>query len=398
MRIAIVLANCKGNLGDFAILDGMIAYFQKKYQVDEFDIYLDPVVKYSSYYCNKYQQNTAGKVIIKRGVPKHEIKVWYNSFQRLGQRLNLWKYVTERQIIRHSHRIIKLDRLNDFEKYDLLAIAGGGLWGANSVTKFGFMHGLHLNGKKIVCFPFTAAWPMWIANTPNTINQAFATLSHPPYVRESLTKSRFHKIGIEAQEYPDIAFSLMPWVKNIKPRNINGGKKVLLSITNRSSMPKRYEGKLAKSHKNNTKNDKIISSVVKNLVVRNFNIDLISSCPVEDQSWMDQLFKTNNYVNIILPDTWQYFCAEIKTSECLITNRLHGAILGLLSDTPILLITDSDKTLGFAESFPQIRKVKMLKDIKPEIIDNIRKDRNTIVKNQQTLVNQCYKKIMTMDI
>ena len=71
--------------------------------------------------------------------------------------------------------------------------------------------------------------------------------------------------------------------------------------------------------------------------------------------------------------------AEIKASSLLVSNRLHGLILGSLADMPILPVANRQKTMAFVRDAEMPHSVADLDQLTGASIDRCLTDRELIL-------------------
>ncbi|MFW6270116.1 MAG: ROK family protein [Bacillota bacterium] len=201
LKIGIIFANYKGNLGDFAILHEMIYHLSENFSFPEITLYPDPTINFSEYYFEFFNQEVEIKL------PFSKDKLVYNQhlfLEKNGNRFT-WCWISKffRQIMIQNYSKKILTELQELKKCDIIAIVGGGLGSSKPITKFGFIQSL-ARQIPIICYSFTAVQSMWYGNTKKTIVDTFTSFQHVPFVREQLTKKRFEEIGISAQFAPNI--------------------------------------------------------------------------------------------------------------------------------------------------------------------------------------------------
>lgn len=320
-------------------------------------------------------------------LPKLQPTQLANLFNRMARKAGLLGIINQHRLRRASRKL--QSSLSAFHQYDLIAIAGGGLWGANALTKFGLIRAFDSLGLPVICYPFTAAWPMWEANTVRTLRNTFSLLHGPLAARESITLHRLKKIGLEPALYPDIAFRLHHRITR-RPPDVLKEHKVLISVTKRRKRPPekqraielRSRYRMTQKH---TLGEENVAETVTRLKKAGLMPELITTTSAEDRDWMENIKKQKN-INTSYPLTWQDFCAELQTASCLITNRLHGAILGLLSQTPVFLVADSDKTNGFSRQLPYGHSVDKLADLDIPTIISLLSNRDQTLRKQSAIV------------
>lgn len=385
-RTAIILANCKGNVGDFAILDAMTRHILSKKPHHTIDIFPDPTLAFSEENFKKFVSGMPCDKVQKKTLLSVKPCSKINKLRAVMKRVRLWRAISHYFINLHSNKI--RNALDRFDLYDKVFIAGGGLWGANELTKFGLVKALSEKSVPIYCYPFTAAAPMWQNSSRRTLHSVFSLFSHPPFVREKFTKERFQNKGIKARYAPDIAFYLQSRARELPPAMTEYPNRVLFCLTRRAPLSRWHRRNMPTSA---LEADLSLSQIFSDLRTRDLPIDLISTCRIEDYDKTQKLAELHNLPSHY-PETWQEFCRHAKSSSCLITNRLHGMILGILSGTPVLLIADTDKTKGIKNTFPEIMVKDNVSELTTQDITKLIYSSEEIVAVQDRLAQaQCEK-------
>ena len=94
---------------------------------------------------------------------------------------------------------------------------------------------------------------------------------------------------------------------------------------------------------------------------------LMTTCWTEDERYFKPAAERLG-VPYLAPDTWQDAIAELKASSLLTTNRLHGIIFAALSGTPVLAVTNRQKTKAFAADAGLPMSIDSIAAVTPEIV------------------------------
>ena len=387
-KLGIILANCKGNIGDFAILHAMINHLSDRYPDSSIAVFPDPTVRFSPEYYSDFQRMLDHHVDLSDDLSNLLPGRIITSAQRMGRKLSNWSSIGGRLISMHSRSVER--KLTNLESYEAIFVAGGGLWGANEIMKFGLIRALAAREISVGVYPFTAAWPMWKHNNEKTIFDFFSSFESKIYVREDLTLGRLKDIGVSAELMPDIAFYLSKKIQNIESAAERNPDRVLLSHTKRI-MPNSAQLRKVGGASNLEKSVHT-SEVLEELLSRRVPVELITTCASEDGREVIRLARRYS-IPYWMPRTWQEFCSELKSSSCLVTNRLHGAILGIISETPILLIKDSDKVKGFNMSHPELASEDAISNVSSDRIKYLIDNRTNYLLKQKQVADQSFKSL-----
>jgi polysaccharide pyruvyl transferase WcaK-like protein len=154
-------------------------------------------------------------------------------------------------------------------------------------------------------------------------------------------------LGLEAVLGADCVFSLEGLSEGIPPAPDRDHSRLLLVITGQ------------KQHS--------LEAVVRKLGKSVCPVALLTTCEVEDGPALRAVSEACG-VPVYAPLTWQETVAEMKASALIITNRLHGLILGSFARTPVVPLTDRVKTLAVASDAALPLRVELLAAIEPNTI------------------------------
>ncbi len=207
-RIAIVCANLKGNIGDFAILQAMINKLAHLYPGHKVDVFSHGHLTIDKEAYSRFQEN-AGDLFNYRGVIPW-IDVPRRS--RIICRLRLWPYV-QKVLIDRASRMLKREIYGrEFEQYRGVFIAGGEQWGGSNlgVNMFALLKCLKSLNCNVHTFPFSIPSSITNFNRKTDLIKYFRCLFGPAIARDRTTCAILQSIGVDCISAVDMVFSLAP--------------------------------------------------------------------------------------------------------------------------------------------------------------------------------------------
>jgi polysaccharide pyruvyl transferase WcaK-like protein len=105
---------------------------------------------------------------------------------------------------------------------------------------------------------------------------------------------------------------------------------------------------------------------------------LLTTCESEDGEAYRRLC-TEFGAAYLAPATWQETVAELKASALVVTNRLHGLILGCLAEAPLLPVTDRRKSEAFVADARMPHSARSPEAITHALLERCLADRRVIL-------------------
>lgn len=344
--IAVLFANLKSNIGDFAILHAMLLELQRKFPGRTIDVF--PLGFYQvdrirlTAFTKECEVNfeLAGKTYFREiAIPP--------TGQKFLRHLFLWPEIQQRLTRRLAEAVV--DDAIRFRDYEAIFMAGGERGGGTKggISLFATLDAVHHHNDRIYTFPFSVSPHLLNFNTKTALRQSFKKIQPPLLVRDSASKRFLDSIGVNSVLGSDCVFSLQDLANRVIKKKGKDSARVIFSIAVRRK-----------------KTAVELMRTLRNLVDSRFGIALLTTCELEDGEWL-RIIAQDSGIEYLAPTTWQEAVAEFKSSSLIVTNRLHGTILGSLANTPLLVVTNRGKAKSFVEdarlplSAPRISDVTM---------------------------------------
>lgn len=359
-RVAIVFANMKGNLGDYAILHAMLDKIGKHEPAWEIDVYGHPLVGIDTPRFAAFKQlapnfNIAGQTPTPPA-PSFLGRLLSHTLRKTAQKHAIETFArTNRPAMEH------------FSQYEAIFVAGGDQWSGKQlgVAMFGTLSALCSINPNILAFPFSVKASILNLYDRAVLHGLFSHLRQPIIARDSLSKNILDQVGLSVTQGTDCVFSLHETARNIAIQPERNPDRILIVV-------KGKEPDLAKT--------------LSGLVGRGLALELLTTCPPEDGNTY-QALSSRFDIPYRAPMTWQEIVAEFKASRLIVTNRLHGLILGSLAEAPLLPVADRKKALAFVRDADMPHHVVSAMNLTPEIIETTAADRTLVLSRMRGYLN-----------
>jgi len=317
--IAIVFPNLKGNVGDFAILDAILRDVARHRPDHARDVYLP-----------------AGRVIDEarlaafRAADTPAFDIVGGTYQAPKGRGLLDLLGLRRHAQARAIRRLAADSLADAERfraYDAIFVAGGAQWGGRLLGRsmFGTLEAIASVNPAIRAYPFSLNPRVLKNNTPRALKRMLGSIASPLPVRDSISHALVTGIGLEAVYVHDCVFSLAPQARTVMPMEDRNPDRIIFAATG----------------------DAVLLHRAVAALVPDVEVELLTTCPPEDEDAY-RAIAAEFSIPYRAPLTWQETVAEFGTARAVVTNRLHGLILGSLADAVVVPIMDRKKSEAFA--------------------------------------------------
>jgi polysaccharide pyruvyl transferase WcaK-like protein len=343
--VAVIGANLKGNIGDFALFHAVLADLHRAFPDHAVDVYTHGFHPIDEHRLAAFREAT--------DLPFRIVgKTFHAEPPRgphitLAKRVGLWPVFQEREIRSLADRVSAEAEI--FSDYDAVVIVGGAHWNGIKVgiSMFGTLRAVHRHNQKIYAYPFSLEAAVTKYNFKSALRRYFALIRHPLLTRDGISKQVLEGLGIPATLTADTVFSLAGETENIAPKAGRDGNRVVLSVTR-------------------AEKDDIVAAGTR-FHANTMPICLMTTCWTDDERHFAPVAARLG-VPYLAPDTWQEAIAELKASSLLITNRLHGIIFAALSGTPVLVVTNRQKTEAFAADAGLPMSINSIAAVTPEIV------------------------------
>jgi polysaccharide pyruvyl transferase WcaK-like protein len=324
--IAVVFANLKGNLGDFAILHAMLVEIRRGYPEH-------PIHVFSHGFRDVDAERFAA---FKANAPAFEhVGTTYSSdvnvgLRRLIGKLDIWPLVQPLMIRSLAAR--SASHAARFREYEAVFLCGGDMWcGVNvGISMFATLLAIHRHNDQIYAFPFSVNPKISRYTSSPNLQKYFGKIRKPLVVRDEISQATLAKFGVTSTSGADCVFTLQGPADDVKPMAGRDQARVLIVWTGK---PDRLEPDLR--------------SALQRLSPLTGRLALLTTCALEDGEAYEAVSKAFG-IPYHAPNSWQEAVAEIKASSLVVTNRLHGLIMSSLAGTAVLPVTDRKKAEAFA--------------------------------------------------
>jgi polysaccharide pyruvyl transferase WcaK-like protein len=361
-RIAILFGNLKGNLGDFAILQAMIHQITLAYPGRGIDVYAHPLVPIDAMRLEGFRQ--FNKDVEFPGTS-------YYKAATSGERLLLSSFLRRRIQPRMIESFAKQAESSfaSFAAYEAIFFAGGDQWSGKELglAMFGTLMALQRINPNLYSFPFSLKASIVGLYPPGLLKSYFSRLKQPVIVRDSLTKKIMDDLGVTCVHGADCVFSLPDAVAEVEPAAAREHERVLFVVKGQ---------------------EEILATAIERLLAQSVRIEFLSTCPQEDDRIFHSLAKRFS-IPYHTPATWQGVIAEFRASSLIVTNRLHGLILGSIARVPLLPVTDRKKSLAFARDADMPHHVKAATDVTRDLLEKALSDKELVLRQMRTYQELC---------
>lgn len=355
--IAIIFANLKGNIGDFAILHAMLnAVVGSGRTVDVYSHDFLPFdeARYAAF--------------VEAGAPPFRLAgtTYFAPVPRQlkrVRRLGMWPII-QRLLIARLSRAARTDAAR-FKPYDAIYLAGGDHWNGMdlAISMFATLEAVAAYNSAIYAFPFSVNPAITRYNTSGDLKRRFRLICGPLVVRDVISKTVMDGLGVSAVLRSDCVYSLRNLATAIPAKSQRDSDRVLLAPTG----PRQ------------TELEANLRPVLKRLIGQGLKVDLLTTCEPEDGFTFANLAREFG-LQVLAPLTWQETVSELRSARLVLTNRLHCLILGTFTDTPLVPIADREKSAAFVRDVNMPHHFRHLSEIEPELVERAYLDRDTIVR------------------
>lgn len=330
----------------------MLNKIDAKHSNAQIDIYAHPLVSIDRIRLDEFHLLNPRITIIENIFTKKI--TWYeraivSTFLRRKQQHSLIKSFTKDAANALAH----------FTHYDSVFIAGGDQWSGRElgVSMFGTLSAIRQINPNIHIFPFSLKSSIVKLYSKSVLKDFFSLLEQPLIARDSLTKDILDQLEIPAELGVDCAFSLQDRAPSIDPAKNRDSSRILFAIKG----PK-----------------DVMSATLASLIKQGANIELISTCPAEDNSTFQSL-SDKFTIPFRQPTSWQEIVSEFKASSLVVTNRLHGLILSTLAEAPLLPVTTRKKSLAFVHDANMPYFANNIPSVTLELIEKTKSSADLVV-------------------
>lgn len=343
--VAIIFANAKGNLGDFAILHSILVDLELKRHGHPVHVYSQPFVSIDDARLAAFRKLAPEFELV--GTTFADGGNVHKMFIRIARALGLRRQYQAARIWFLAKRANAPAK--HFSQYQEVYVAGGAQWtGVDSgVSMFATLRAIAAHAGGIYSYPFSVSPSLWKVNTMSGLASDFAKIAAPLIARDSSSAGILTKLSLETKLGADCVFSLAETGRSVAAAIRTEKTRVLFVVTSQKS--------------------EAIGDTLRRLQAGTFSIDFLTTCETEDRPIQGPVASAHGS-QLISPLTWQEAVSEMKASDVVITNRLHGLILASFAGVPVLPLTDRSKVLAVVEDANLPLQIPSLSSLTSEII------------------------------
>lgn len=362
-KIAIIFANLKGNVGDFAILEAMLRDLSGRFPSHVIDVYPHPVASVDKIRFEEFQR--LGPSFDLKRKTAFDTKTAY--WQKVGRK-SREKLDPSREIFSFVERFSPF--FSKFSQYEKIFVAGGEQFVGPrlSVCMFATLFCIHEFNKNIYAYPFSVRPGILNLYQGDALSGYFGLLRKPIVVRDGITKGMFDKLGIESVVGLDCVHGLMNLARSIAPQQGRRQNRIIYAVSGQNNFAELCAG-------------------LEQVVNSGRDVELLTTCYPEDGSVIRKIAETFA-IKWHAPMSWQETVSEFKVSSLVITNRLHGLILGSLAETALLPVADRKKPEAFVADAEMPHYVKSPELINSELLQKVDADRTLIIQRMADYRNK----------
>jgi len=356
--IAVVFANLKGNIGDFAILHSMLVEIRARFPEHPIHVFSHGFRDVDKERFAAFKAANAPKFEHLGTTYSHSVNA---TLRRLVSNLGLWPLVQPLFIRAVAAR--SAADAERFRAYEAIFLCGGDMWcGVNvGISMFATLTAIHNQNDRIYAFPFSINPKISRYTSKQNLQRYIGKIRKPVVTRDEISKSTFDKFGVASISGADCVFSLKALADDVKPMVGRDRTRILLVWTGK---PKKLESNLR--------------SALQRLNPLAGRLALLTTCAPEDGEIYKAL--SNDFgIPTYAPATWQETVAEIKASSLVVTNRLHGLILSTLAETAVLPVTDRKKAEAFAIETQVPYSAAAIDALTPKLLEECLVSRDQII-------------------
>jgi polysaccharide pyruvyl transferase WcaK-like protein len=365
--VAVLFANLKGNIGDFAILHSMLIELADRFPGH-------PLHVFSHGFHQVDERRLAA--MMASGAPAFQLagRTYAANrtkrLERLGRLLRIWPAI-QAQLVRSLAARADGDAAR-FASYEAVFLAGGAQWGGtrHAISMFGTLQAVSKHNDRVFTFPFSTSSKMRRFNTTGSLRRYFSRIQRPILVRDGTSKSVMDEIGVSAVLGADCVFSMQDMSGGIDPAAGRDRSRVLVVVTGTG---RQFAGDLR--------------SALQRIAASGREVALLTTCEIDDGPVLEPLARELG-IPYYAPATWQQAVAEMKASSLVVANRLHGLIFGCFARTPLLPVIDRTKVAAFVKDAGMPHSAAGLHALTPELLNRSMGDRDAILERMSSYASR----------
>lgn len=358
-RVAILFANLRGNVGDFALLHATLLDAERFF----------PGAAYEVFAHNLHSVDEERLAAFRAGCPiTFEIVGQTYASPPLSrplvgalQSLGAWRPVQDAHVRRLAARSAADAR--KFAAYAAVLFVGGDQWHGDlrGISMFGTLAAVGAVNPNLYAYPFSVTERVRRQNGARALRGYFGMLAHRPIARDGESVIVLDELGIPAVGSADCVFSLQEAADAVPPLAGVDPSRIIISATN-------------------TRSDELLEGLAR-LAPMGRKLALMTTFGEIDAPEYAAAAKRYG-LEIITPVTWQETIAHLKASALTITNRLHGLIFAFLAGTPTLPIVNRVKSRAFSADARLPLTVASAQALDPAIVAACEAERERVLAAQ----------------
>ena len=358
--IAILFANLKGNIGDFAILHAILLDLSRKFPGQALHVFphghhdIDERRLTAFKELSQVEFEIGGRTYFSDAEP--------TLLERSIRLFGLWPIMQAHLIRSLAERVATHASL--FRNYDAIFLAGGEHWGGTrgGISMFGTLNAVYRHNDQIYAYPFSVNPRMSSFNSSQALLGNFRNIQEPLVVRDSMSKTVLDELGLDPVLGVDSVYSMQSLADDIEPMENRDRSRIIFALTG-------SRGRFGAD----------LRTALRRVGASGNRIALMTTCESEDGNYCKAI--ANEFsMPYYAPLTWQEAVAEIKASSLLVTNRLHGLIFGSLANTPLLPVANRKKAQAFVRDTQVPHSVSSPLELSRALLEICLADRDMIIK------------------
>ena len=340
----------------------MIHHLRSAFPLRQIVIYAHPLVGIDESRLTKFLARHTGLSVVRTApvmpISKLDRALSSSPFRRETQKKLIGKFANQAAA-----------QVAEFANFEAILIAGGDQWSGRELglSMFGTITAIHSINPNLYAFPFSLKSSLLGLYTKPTLQSYFGMLRQPLIARDSTTKSLLDQLDIPVVQGADCVFSLRGQATGIPPATGRDSSRILYVVKGQ---------------------EPLLAEALKGLLDEGINVELLTTCHEEDRRVYEPLAARFGLV-YHQPATWQEIVAEFKSCSLVVTNRLHGLILGSLAGAPLLPVTDRKKAWAFANDTEIPHSAERARNVTPQLINKAVSDRDLIRSKVDQYLHAC---------
>lgn len=327
--IALLFANLKGNVGDFAILEAILRDLDRHFPGRTVKLFPHSNLPIDKARVRAFEELSGYSLVISTPIQLPTLPRGVGLLLRLG----VWSKF--QAVLVKALSLSQRNLARELRDCEFVCFAGGDQWNGMRLgpAMFAAASIAKRLGKKIYCYPFSCNPAIRKFNSPHALRKSFSRISQPLIVRDSISSRTISDLGVNVVSGSDCVFGLKPLIENKGNHSQNATRKVIISLTS------------AKGVSAATATTEIVRTL--RTEGTPFEIEVLSTCELEDADELEDCAELEG-IKKSYPASWQEAVERFQTASLVVTNRLHALILCSLSDVPVLPLTNREKSKAFA--------------------------------------------------